>query len=973
MSEDRRAIASVPDDSALPNGWDVCLDVAYRLLSYGKKPKSEEQIATEVKKLAAQLGLDSQSPYYEQVCRNLRDVFGISPDPGHVVSGTSLAIHRYQWLKEARESGEFREKLWEGYKLYLLTEKHRDGSTLHRLDQVTDDILNLMPDPRDHKEPVTTKGLLIGDVQSGKTQTYMALINKAADYGYKFFVILTSDNERLRRQTQERTDTDFIGMDSLRHPIGVRTVTMGEQPERNSISALTSATRDFNKQAKDFLSGVQHPKRNTGVFIAVLKKNKDVLRAFQKWVKEGSTVTSDVPMLIIDDESDYASVNTSAEGHDRTVVNKLIGDILTDSKCRAYLAVTATPFANIFIDDEASEDLFPEDFIYELDSPSSYLGAKQLFGDLDHESELNDQYGDRLIRLINQEEIDPWLGVSQKKDEPLGEGLDPQVQHAINTYVVACALNQLSRHPAKKLSMLIHASRFVSLQQQIADHVHAYIEDLDSALKYHGDGDPRIEELKKTYEQEYAGLRGTTWQDVRPVLNRYVDAIRVRLENHQAEKWNEEHDIRDDVDYDYSIFVGGNSLSRGMTLPGLVVSFFYRNVGAADTLLQMGRWFGYRNGYEDLMRVWLLPETVNDFRYSAQVLEDLKATIDRMHEQGATPKQFGIMIQKNPETKGARITSSVKSRNAVEHDGIGREFNIAGIPVEAVRLSYNPDIIKRNDDALVELVSAVQKTGKEVEGKTSDGKKYPGVVYHEVPAGAVSDFLSIYRAGYRDRFFGNIIATYHDKREIIDNTLAHQYAQTQQEDTKLFPEWDVIFEVTGAGMDFASATDGLDTKLPFPWVSTTLRGCISDGEKQRQTMAISGRNLRLAGPWDVRNYVDAFGKQDDMAAFEQDKGRRGSERNYYQFLNRPCLFLYMVNPEPKDGDPLSAELQKRGIHHSLAAKLAIPVDKKSFDPENSRGTGAVYYWNTVQQREYARQLAAEYGSIDLDDDDFEED
>ncbi len=953
---------TVPDISAAnkqteQERWQSCQLHIYSAITAGlisPRPQSEDDLVEVVKRFANAVTLNTRSPYYSQTVIALRDELGIKPAVGKPVaeqpSGIELKRGAHPWLNEAVKDG-VSLRLWDTYRLYLSDKKKRSNSVIRQLDVVTDALLDLMPDPRPGAEPRTTKGLLIGDVQSGKTQTYMALMNKAADYGYRFFVVLTSDNERLRRQTQERVDTDFTGNDSHGNRIGVgllRRSYMGIP----DFSVLTDASSDFKTGVSSGARRMLHPQRGRSPFVAVLKKNTTVLRAFQEWVGNQST---DVPMLIIDDESDYASINTSKKGQDRTAVNKLIGEILADSNCRAYVAVTATPFANIFIDDEERQDLFPEDFIYELDSPTEYLGAKQLFGDLDEGPSFNGGQGKHFVRRISQAEIDPWLGLKQHKNDRLGgNGLDSQLRHAINTFIVACAVDNPDGRPNNRRSMLIHVSRFVDIQQQVADRVFSYMRSMKEAVRAnHPDSDSLISGLKEAYETEYLGLRDTTWAIVRQRIGHYLDGMIVRLENTKSKLWNEEHGVMTDRRYDYQIFVGGNSLSRGMTLPGLTVSFFYRHVTAADTLLQMGRWFGYRQGYEDLLRIWLLPETIYDFRYSAQVIEDLRARIESMHQQGLTPKQFGLMIRKNP-SNGVRITSAAKSRNAELHYG-GDEFNLAATNLESVRLSYDSIRIRENDAALQKLMDTVQSAADDSSKSTirEQAAKRNGdlstVVYKQVPIADVLTFLTAYRAGYGDRYFGNVIATYRNDSDEFAFSMAQQYALTQQSNDRLHL-WDVIFEVSGGGEDFSAATAGSSLHPPFSWIGTTRRSCtVLDPDKS--TMAISGRSLRLAGSSDVRDYVLKFGDAEECRRFERENGqRKANEIEYYRYVPRPCLFLYMVNPVAGKNDVDSRlEFEQKQLRHSLAAKIVIPQDQDAFDPDDKNGTVEMY-WNTVQQR-----------------------
>lgn len=288
---------------------------------------------------------------------------------------------------------------WQRYKKYLKEKKMWGIEVVNRLNKTTDDIMDDLGNPKDHTRPFQRRGLLLGDVQSGKTATYTAVCNKAADAGYRVIIVLAGMMENLRIQTQERLDTEFVGSESKytldkkagneikNTPVGVGMIPPLDPNKR--IACFTSVTTDFNKATLRALGLSLRTLNGTALF--VVKKNKSVLNNLHRWLVENNadeTGLIDLPMLLIDDEADNASVNTNAEEKDPTAINKAIRNVLNCFKQASYIGITATPFANIFInpeteEDEATRDLFPKDFLTVLPTPELYIGADKIFGNGD--------------------------------------------------------------------------------------------------------------------------------------------------------------------------------------------------------------------------------------------------------------------------------------------------------------------------------------------------------------------------------------------------------------------------------------------------------------------------------------------------------------------------------------------------------------------------------------------------------------
>lgn len=322
-------------------------------------------------------------------------------------------------------------KFWTRYKNYLIDEKHFSPNVVSTLGEDTLDqkLMNYILDPNaNYGKPVLKRGLIIGDVQSGKTSTYIGFLCKAADAGYKVFILLTGTIESLRRQTQERVEEGFIGIDMSANKTGGQRVGVGLDNKPICAMSMTSRVSDFTGNNDKIAVSLAS---NNDAVVFVIKKNTTTLQKLTKWLlslnADPVTHKIDMPMLMIDDEADNASVNTSADKEDPTKINKLIRELASIFTKSNYVGFTATPFANVFIDPETTEkmetqDLFPEDFIVSLPTPSNYIGANKIF---DPDGEYHNQL--TYIKDAGREEADgfsfwfkhtkEWQGELPDKDE----------------------------------------------------------------------------------------------------------------------------------------------------------------------------------------------------------------------------------------------------------------------------------------------------------------------------------------------------------------------------------------------------------------------------------------------------------------------------------------------------------------------------------------------------------------------------
>ena len=606
------------------------------------------------------------------------------------------AEHNDRWPDE-RPDGDW--KYWKDYEQIL---SPRGPRVAHTLGDVTKKILGLLKDP---KEPSDwdRRGLVIGHVQSGKTGNYIGLISKAADAGYKFIIVIAGIHNNLRKQTQHRIDEGFVGRDSTPNrrkiPVGVGKINRN----REYPISLTNTDSDFTKQMAD--SVISDLKAFRNPVVVVIKKNVTTLSNLYRWLRELNARDStdkigDIPMLMIDDEADHASIDIAKPELDPSRTNSEIRRILSLFRKSCYVGYTATPFANIFInpdsqDEMLEDDLFPRDFIYCLDAPSSYFGPSKIF--LDEESDK------RILRTIDDAES--YLSLAHKKYYEV-QDLPPSLKQAINAFVIGKAIRILrtkTTGPAH-CSMMINASRFVNIQRQIREHVSYYLENMTRAIRLYyalpenkALANEHMANLKKTYDDEFANV-GESWADIQKNLFKAIDSIKTYLINSQSEDALDYKRFEENNESLTVIAVGGLSLSRGLTLEGLMVSYMYRNTKMYDTLMQMGRWFGYRNEFEDLCRVWLSDESQGWYSHIAEATEELRQQIKQMQRSRMNPRDFGLYVRTHPDSL---IVTALNKMQSAERRILSISLN--GKLIESMPVPSEEEINSENRQKITDL------------------------------------------------------------------------------------------------------------------------------------------------------------------------------------------------------------------------------------------------------------------------------
>lgn len=675
------------------------------------------------------------------------------------------------WLNAARKQDW---RYWQRYREWI--EPRLSEVAIDALDRTTDQILGLLEDPK-REDPWDRRGLVVGHVQSGKTGNYAGLICKAADAGYKIIIVLAGLHNNLRSQTQVRLDEAFLGyetkpnVDDLR-PIGVGLI------DRDLSIRPNFATNRAN--GGDFTTAAA---RNLGIspeqrpWLFVVKKNKSILDRLNRWIRNhvanvedpetGRKLVTNIPLLVIDDEADHASVDTGEqiyddEGnpdpeHEPTAINRLIRQILNSFTHSAYVGYTATPFANIFIHEKGETkaegpDLFPAAFIINLGAPSSYVGPGKVFGLAAAEAgslPLVEEVRD----FTDESGAAGWMPIRHKNGyRPLYEGrpeLPPSLRKAIHSFLFACAVRRLRGQGDEHSSMLIHVTRFTSVQAAVTHQVEEYVRLLRQRLTRKIDHEALVDELQRYWLDEFepraAAIRRAfpeplagsleTWDDVLAELPLAADDIQVRMINGTA---------KDTLDYtDQSttglkvIAIGGDKLSRGLTLEGLCTSYFLRASKMYDTLMQMGRWFGYRPGYLDLCRLYTTSELIEWFGHIADAAEELREEFDLMAASGGTPRDYGLKVQSHSVLM---VTSRVKMRSART-----LHLSFSGQLLETVSFARDETVLRDNLGAGSRFLAKLSNPEIDPVRERGSSEKWRGYLWSEVPAADVVDFFNSYR------------------------------------------------------------------------------------------------------------------------------------------------------------------------------------------------------------------------------------
>lgn len=856
----------------------------------------------------------------EELARLIEEKYGISMGLGAIVDAKDFR----PWLHDARINGQVGNFYWGRYR-QLLNLKGLPKPVIEATDEVTDKVLDRLGDPN-NTSAWSRRGMVVGHVQSGKTQNYIGLICKAADAGYRLVVVIAGIHNNLRNQTQARIDEGFIGRDTgrLAHVNKAqrqKIIGVGQFDTREFPVSLTNTLRDFNKTTATTNTS-QIGQYNVPV-VLVIKKNSSTLKNLLEWLKEHSvqqgTNMVNQPMLVIDDEADNASINTAYARDEVTRINGQIRELLSIFHRSCYVGYTATPFANIFIDPDTDDetlrqDLFPRHFIIGLDAPTNYFGAQKVFIDA-RESH---------IRLI--EDNEDIIPIKHKIDHPV-DVLPGSLLQAIRAFIVSRAIRNIRGQQASHASMLINVSRFTDVQGRLRSQVVSMLGCIRDAVAVDGAKgqkalkNPEIAALHSVWEKEYGDV--ASWSDVQ--LRLYEVLVSARVVEVNASRRSQALDYDAAGEHGVTIIaIGGFSLSRGLTLEGLTISYFLRNSVMYDTLMQMGRWFGYRTGYEDLCRIWIPADGVGWYAHIHEAMEDLQSQLKRMELAKATPEQFGLAVRSHPESL------IVTARNKM---GTGKKFpvkvSLAGKMIETTRINIDFNQLDRNSQAGQRLAVAIQV------GDVRKQESPRGTLFSGVPVNMIREFLQSYRADASDI--------------LTDPRLMADYIDARAE-TEL-STWDVLFASAKKDDLASSSLSGIEMRA--------FARSVGQNDLINGILSISGASRRVGSPGDER--VGLTKEQIDAATstFHSERIRDGKPipqtlppRIFCEIPGRrPLIILRFVQPSVSD------ELRKRMPKVVLAWSICFP-------PSDIKDGTVEYVLNTIRMREIFGEEEAEEEVLD---------
>lgn len=790
--------------------------IVHTLLSLHQGEITDDVLLSAIEKASAINIVEGQTFDKQELFEILRADFSVGK--GEI---TILSDDIEPWLNDEKANINF--ELWNRYKLYM--SENDPSFPVNDLDDFTDKILDKCVNPK-KVGSWDRRGMVVGHVQSGKTSNYVGLINKAADAGYKVIIVIAGTISSLRRQTQERIDAGFIGRNSsafIREKEN-KIIGVGKYKVNTDIYSLTSSYYKNNDEG-DFNQSIATRLnipigKNPVVF--VIKKNKSILENLIDWfskdvntkIIDGTPKLFGVPALIIDDEADAASVNTSKDINDIKTINRLIRTLLNIFNQNTFVGYTATPYANLFIPQDFNEeltttiknkqyqigeDLFPRDFIINIKAPANYIGAAKIFGYENPVSELIKEPLD-IFRGIDtfvgfdnknnsvyEGDYDPpfFKTINKENKYNLPEYLPQSLERAIKSFILTCAIRRVRGHENKHNSMLVHVALLVKWIDRVAYLVNEKTKEYQNAIQ--SEDEILLTELKELYETDFIPttrnilenldykdirIKEHSWEEIKQELKKGASKIEIRAVHGTRSTTNLEYHNIEEIDYSrYEnglsvIAVGGSRLSRGITLDGLSVSYYIRTTRMYDSLMQMGRWFGYRPGYVDLCRLFTTSQIYEWFNHITMATEEMRNDFDEMTAALLRPKDFRLKVRNH---HGLLTITSLDKLNFTQNI----EISFSGTNPQTYQLLKTKAAIESNYNALKNLIASIGFPAKENRKETGKGKvRY--LFYPNQSIDPICDFLDTFKI----------------EQPSIKNATLSEYIRKQAKDNKI-AEWGI--------------------------------------------------------------------------------------------------------------------------------------------------------------------------------------
>lgn len=836
------------------------------------------------------------------------------------------------WLNETESDIEERNGwfYWTRYKNYLMQAKKWARSTVRTIERDTWNVLDLMANPN-IEACFERKGLVVASVQSGKTANYIGLICRAADAGYKIIIVMAGVHNVLRNQTQARLEDGFTGF-NIREDNSIEPVGVGLNKAPRKPIVCTSREKDFNTERANALRAIQTVHTDEP-WLFVVKKNSNSLKQVYRWLCDSADPNDQ--LLLIDDEADNASINGKYKRESRedepTRINGQIRNILNFFTRKCYVGYTATPYANVLIDpevdtDEFGKDLFPNSFIYTLEESSDYFGAEKVFGDYD-------DVRPKHLRFI--EDIDAILPPKHKSCYQVNS-IPESLKEATRTFLLATTIRALRGDGDKHSTMMVNVSPYKQPQKSVAWVMEDYLKQLKNSFKAYAslnddmalDLSDDLKFMYNTWLSEYAHVTEFSWEQIQHALCESTKTVHIVSINTDSTE-----SLEYELHTEHVIAIGGYRLSRGLTLEGLVVSYYSRNAKAYDALMQMARWFGYRPNYEDLCRIWMSDKAAGWYKFVADSTEDLFDELRNMRQIQRTPKDYGLRIRQSPDSLIVTARNKMGTGTTLE-----APIDLNNGFVETIAFDRHSEAIEKNRQAVGKLLVNIGEYA--VVGDRC--------FYRNVPVEFVVGFL-------REYLNEDSRSPKSQTRPILN------YIDDRMQDGEL-QEWD-IFIAEGDG-DRIELAEGVDVKreIRYPG-SATSADCLIVGEKHR----LASRGVEAQG-------LDKSQKEAAEKEFREKHPDRQnvSDKFYREKRTYPLLVIH----------PVLMKYTDRQITHRKENGIETPEAGKwdSWDhSEEAFGWSISFPYTSNQTKpvEYVfNQIAINNITADYEedsDDDFEDD
>lgn len=766
---------------------------------------------------------------------------------------TLKAKERAAWYAGSRDTDDF----WPVLKRYL--ERKRGPDVVNAIDRGSTKVVSCLDFPG--SAAFSSRGLVVGYVQSGKTANFTAVISKAADAGYRLFLVLSGLTNSLRRQTQERLDSELVRL----QPMLWQTWT-----------DLQSDIGDYPFNIDAMLHGQQR-------HLAVVKKNGPRLRRLLRMIKKADPqLLRQCPVLIIDDECDQASVNASGSQDRLTAINKLLREFLATLPRVAYVGYTATPYANVLIDPSYEQDLYPRDFIVSLDMPDGYFGAEKLFGRdlLDADPVPPNQTGLNMIRAIPDGDVAVLRPANREQKDTFVMSVTPTLEAAIRYYILATAAKSARGLGAEHSCMLIHTTVYARCHANAKPVVETYVQRLEESVKRQVPS--VLAGLRAQWEEEMdllpSRVRGSetvTFDELLPHLLSAENKPSVVVENSLSDQR-----LEFGSEPRRYIVIGGNVLARGLTIDGLVVSFFLRAASQYDTLMQMGRWFGYRRGYEDLPRIWMTRDMAQYFKDMATVEAEIRYDIEVYERERLTPLQFAIRVREHPDLD---ITAKNKMGAAVDC-----HVSFAGRHFQTRRFQHTSEKwLQDNWNAAASLLDRI--AARKITGRAS------AIAFGDVPFVEIVRFLREY-------------SLHPSHRSFAASKLIDYIAQQNEKEPGSLAVWNVAVVLAGNGAPSEHRLGGLG-HVPM----------------------VSRARLRLDGDADIKALMSRQDVLADMPNLDfpaQAGWAEVKEMRQKAFaIARPLLLLYPIDRASKAEPSSTDRVDMNAVHDLMGMAVVFPTPR----------------------------------------------